>query len=217
MYNFGQFRSTQIVNYLIDISFNISTIQKQSEMTDDIFTDYAINLPLVQVDEHGKQQSYYLRFSINKMESEQTLILKLVNGNNIQTIRTFKIAAGLTSDAVVFETIINPNNDYNQIYFELVRTADDYNIKNGRLINLNINKIASIYNVINFLNPSIDNKGKLKQIGVQGVPGMLMSINGEEIRIGRTGIYELNFGAIISSLGFIIESNDKTFLLDYQY
>lgn len=217
MYNFGQFRSTQYTKYLTDISFNLSTVQKESELNDDIFTDYIANVDLPQVDEQGRQQSYYLKFSVNKIDSEQTILLKLVNGEKTQNIKIIKIAAGQVSDAVVFETIINPNDNYNQIYFELVRTADDYNIKNGRVISLNINKLASIYNIINFLNSSIDNKGKLKQIGVQGFPGLLMSINGEEIRVGRTGIYELNFGATISSLGFVIESNDKTFLLDYQY
>lgn len=217
MYNFGQFRSTQYTKYLTDISFNLSIAPKESELNDDIFTDYVANVDLPQLDEQGKQQSYYLKFSVNKMDSEQTILLKLVNGEKIQNIKTIKVAAGQISDAVVFEAIINPNGDYNQIYFELVRTVDDYNVKNGRVINLNISKLASIYNIINFLNSSIDNKGKLKQIGVQGFPGMLMSINGEKIRVGKTGIYELNFGATINSLGFIIESNNKTFLLDYQY
>ena len=47
---------------------------------------------------------------------------------------------------------------------------------------------------------------------------MLMCINGEEIRIGRTGIYEINYGISINTIGFIVEPNDgKNFILDYQY
>jgi len=38
----------------------------------------------------------------------------------------------------------------------------------------------------------ITNNGYLTKIGVQGPPSLLMCINREQIRIGRTGIYELN-------------------------
>ena len=78
--------------------------------------------------------------------------------------------------------------------------------------------VTSIFNVISFLNSSIENKGKLKQIGVQGPAGLLMCINGESIYIGRTGIYEINYGISISSIGFVVEPDDnKNFIMDYQY
>mgnify|MGYP003288954105 FL=1 len=48
-----------------------------------------------------------------------------------------------------------------------------------------------------------------------------MSINGEGIKVGRSGIYEINNGVVVSSIGFVIESGDNDvsnyFILDYQY
>lgn len=68
------------------------------------------------------------------------------------------------------------------------------------------------------MNPSIGNAGRLKQIGVQSAPGLPMCIDGEQVRVGRSGIYEINHGITIRFLGFIVQPNDdKYFLLDYQY
>ena len=72
-------------------------------------------------------------------------------------------------------------------------------------------------NVIDFLSPSISGNRILKQIGIQGPPGLLMSINGEEIRIGRSGLYEITYGINTTFIGFIVEADEKYFILDYQY
>ena len=59
---------------------------------------------------------------------------------------------------------------------------------------------------------------RLKRIGVQGTPGLLMCINGEQIQIGKSGIFEINIDYIVSYFGVVIEKDsDKVFLLDYQY
>ena len=45
-----------------------------------------------------------------------------------------------------------------------------------------------------------------------------MCINGEEIRVGRSGLYEILNGYKVTFIGFIVEPNDnKHFMLDYQY
>lgn len=43
-----------------------------------------------------------------------------------------------------------------------------------------INTLASTYELT-----------RLIRIGVQGPTGLMMSINGEQIKVGKTGIYEL--------------------------
>jgi len=60
------------------------------------------------------------------------------------------------------------------------------------------------------------------KIGYQCRPGSLIVVNKEPIRVGRSGIYEINNGTIIDS--FMIASpggsdNSKidAFLLDYAY
>ena len=89
----------------------------------------------------------------------------------------------------------------------------------GRIINIEVEYYEEIINVIDvYLNPVTGNAGILKQIGVQGPPGTLMCIEGEQIRIGRSGIYEINNGVVISFLGFVLHEDDENqFFLDYQY
>jgi hypothetical protein len=46
----------------------------------------------------------------------------------------------------------------------------------------------------------------------------MFTINGEEMIIGRTGIYELYHPDIlINYLGFVTYSDDDFFIVDYQY
>ena len=227
-YNFGQLRRKQIKSYLTNINYQLSTITVPSTDSQSIvYKDQILQLeePLNSVDEMGKQRSYYLRFKIyRKTSSNQLITLKLKNESKEQIIKSFSIAAGSETECETFEVIISPkNNTYSQIVFELERTAEDVAQVNedgtyGRTVTIEIDKLASIFNVISFLNSSIENKGKLKQIGVQGPAGLLMCINGESIYIGRTGIYEINYGISISSIGFVVEPDDnKNFIMDYQY
>ena len=45
-----------------------------------------------------------------------------------------------------------------------------------------------------------------------------MCINGEEIKVGRFGIYEMIKNIKVEYIGFIIKQNDDTFfIMDYQY
>ena len=197
-----------------------------------VFIDKGIDLSgdniLQAINSSGKQNSYYIRFKIFKQATKQLITVRLINtektSDNVQTIETIEIEAGDANDYSTFELILSPNDNhtYNQIYFELNRELIDYNTLNqdgtyGRIITIAIDRLDKIYNVIDFLQTSIENKNALKQIGVQGPPGLLMSINGEAIRIGRSGLYEINNGINTTFIGFIIEADEKYFILDYQY
>lgn len=234
MYNFGQFRRTQLDSYMTALNYDFIDLKTQSPLSQGVFfLDKAITLSeqniLQAIDDTGTVvKSYYMRFKIYKKEdSEQLVTIKLVNTNktedNQQTIKTVKIESGLENDYSTFDIVIAPNATYNNIQFILNRVVDDYNTVDenniyGRKMNINIDSLKEIYNVIETLNPSIDNLGRLKQIGVQSAPGLMMSIEGELIRVGRSGIYEINNGVSIKYIGFIVEPNDnKCFVLDYQY
>lgn len=234
MYNFGQFRRTQLDSYMTALNYDFIDLETQSPLSQGVvFLDKAITLSeqnvLQAIDDTGTVvKSYYMRFKIYKKEdSEQLVTIKLVNTNktedNQQTIKTVKIESGLENDYSTFDIVIAPNATYNNIQFILNRVVDDYNTVDenniyGRKMNINIDSLKEIYNVIETLNPSIDNLGRLKQIGVQSAPGLMMSIEGELIRVGRSGIYEINNGVSIKYIGFIVEPNDnKYFVLDYQY
>ena len=233
MYKFGQFRKSQLSSYLMPLEYTLNNLRVKSSLSEGVtFIDKGIDLSgnniLQALTNDKKQRSYYIRFKIFKLATKQTITVRLVNTekteDNVQTIESIEIAAGNTNDYSIFELVLSPNDNhtYNQIYFELNRELIDYNILKpdgtyGREMHILIDRLDEIYNVINFLQTSIENKGKLKQIGVQGPPGLLMSINGEAIRIGRSGLYEINNGINTSFIGFIIEADEKYFILDYQY
>lgn len=232
-YQFGQFRKNQLQSYLTPIAATVEDVNVTPTIsTSTTFVDKAIqvtNGSLTAKDLSGNQKSYYLRFKIYKREDgDQTINIRLVNTNltkdNVQNIETIVVESGSHLDYFTFEFIISPSDthSYNQIYFELERDVIDYDTLNddgtyGRKMVIEKDRLDDIYNVINYLNSSIDDKGVLKQIGVQGPPGLLMSINGEEIRVGRSGIYEINNKINVTFIGFIVEDNEKYFILDYQY
>ena len=228
-YKFGQFRKNQLQSYLTPITKTIDEVEVQSALSSDVtFIDKVITPEemLTALDNNGKIKSYYLRFKIYKRtDSDQTITVRLVNTNltedNTQNIRKVKIEKGASIDYSTFEIVFSPNDvhTYNQIYFELDREIIDYNIINdddtkGRKIDLVVERLDDIYNVINYIDGSIEDTGVLKQIGVQSAPGLLMSINGEEIKVGRSGIYEINNGIKVSFIGFIVEDDSKYFVLD---
>ena len=234
MYKFGQLRRTQIESYLTPLTYTFKDIETKSALSQGItFIDKAIVLTgnniLQSVDKTGTViKSYYMQIKVFKEEeSEQLLTIKLINTDktkdNEQTLETITIEQGKKNDFAIFEIVIPPNQSYNQIQFVLNRVLIDYNNENedgtyGRKVNMEILKLKEIYNVIDFLNPAIENTGRLKQIGVQSAPGLLMSIDGEAVRVGRSGIYEINNGISVSFIGFIVEPDDnKYFILDYQY
>ena len=233
MYKFGQFRKSQLSSYLMPLEYTLNNLRVKSSLSEGVtFIDKGIDLSgsniLQALTNDKKQRSYYIRFKIFKLATKQTITVRLVNTekteDNVQTIESIEIAAGNINDYSTFELILSPNDThtYNQIYFELNRELVDYNMKPeddtyGRIIRIAIDRLDEIYNVIDYLQTSIDNKNTLKQIGVQGPPGLLMSINGEAIRIGRSGLYEINNGVNTNFIGFIIENNEKYFILDYQY
>lgn len=233
-YNFGQFRKSQFSSYLTPLEYSLEDLQVKSDISQSVvFVNKAIQLSgnniLKGQDDGGNQCSYYLRFKISKQKNyNQVINIKIINTNkqkdNSRLIKTIAVAAGQENDYSTFEMIISPNDNYtyNQIYFELNRELIDFNTVNedgtyGRLMNITIERLDKIYNIIDFLSPSINGSKVLKQIGVQGPSGLLMSINGEEIRIGRSGLYEINHGVNTTFIGFIVEANEKYFILDYQY
>lgn len=234
-FNFGQFRRSQVTSYLTPVSYSIKDLKTVSAASAAMFfADKAISLseenPLISVNENNIQQSYFLRVRIYKRkDSKQIITIKLNNtdkaADNIQNIRQIEIPIGEETEYTTFEIIISPNNTYDEIQFILSREALDYGIYpeegsdiSGRVVKIEVDNLSLIYNILDYLRTSIDNKGRLKQIGVQGPSGLLMNINGESIRIGRTGIYEINNGVNVTSIGFIIEEgNTDNFILDYQY
>ncbi len=225
-FQFGQFRRNQLDSFLTPLDYKLEQIKVQSTVsTEIIFLDNIISLTesLKPTEQNGARgKNYYIRFRIYKKINPQTIIIKLINANNTQNLKTIVVNAGRETEYSTYEMIISPNNDYNQIKFELQRELEDYNKENtdgtyGRICKMEVIRLDEVYNIINYLKDII-NKSSLLQIGVQSAPGLLMCINGEEIRVGRSGLYEILNGYKVTFIGFIVEPNDnKYFILDYQY
>ena len=229
-FQFGQFRRSQLDSFLTPLKYKLEQAKIKSTISTAVtFVDNVISLTdaLKPTEQNGiRAKNYYIRFRIYKKANPQTIIIKLINTNkqtdNIQNLRTIIVDAGRETEYNTYEIVIPPNNNYNQIKFELQRELEDYNKKNsdgtyGRICKIEVIRLDEIYNVIDYLT-TIINKSALLQIGVQSAPGLLMCINGEEIRVGRSGLYEILNGYKVTFIGFIVEPNDnKHFMLDYQY
>lgn len=221
MFNFGQLRKSNTQSYLIDIDYTFDNLKVHGDSSSAvIFTDKVINLsstPLI------ANHHYYLNFSIARLvHYPQQLKIYLKNSfdpdlDNMQEIASYTIDAGKLTEILPFELVFTPEESYNQIWFQLQRIIDDYSIDNGdgtygRKMNIQITNLNEVYDIMNSISPN-----KLVKIGIQGAPGMLMCINGEEIRIGRSGIYEIIHENLkITSVCLVIKEHDY-FVMDYQY
>ena len=230
MYKFNQFRRTQFNSYLTPLTFQLSTSNQKSELSHKaVFKETYINLEggnvLKHVDSTGtKMKSYFIRFKIYKNTTlPQNVNLLLENDERVQKIETIQVEPGNATEGNIYEIIFSPNSAYDNIHFSKERAIEEYSLINedgtyGTPLKIEVLNLYEINNVISHLDSAIENKGRLKQIGVQAEPGLHMCIDGESIKVGKSGIYEINNGISIQFLGFLIEPNDnKFFLLDYQY
>lgn len=73
-------------------------------------------------------------------------------------------------------------------------------------------RLYSITNLLEDFNP----KRIIKKIGVWGRPGLPLIINGSEIQIGPSGVFEFE-GIDITSFGVFANGPEDKFVVDYQY
>ena len=151
--------------------------------------------------------------------------IKIENKHDILLEHTW-VTQNTQIERVSFDIIFTPRSNnikYQGILLQMVRTTNvDYDIYSngyyGRRINLNEFN-AEVYKLKNLIAEKTNDTGlpnSLTSIGVYSHPNLLMAINGEEIRVGPSGYYELNNFDITSLAIAASDDNDK-FTLDYQY
>ena len=226
-YNFGQFRSSQMDGSFSNDIKNTFTLgwKNTSEDNGVIFSNVNATGNVLQ-----NQKYYYLRFHVaQEQENTQKFSLKLSisdtqDEEHQQTIEDFTVNTG--TGIQYFQIIIAPNATYNQILWQLKRTYIDYTSPNsrgttGRLMDIQVDELTILENVVTFLGQQVSDEERLKslkKIGVQGPPSLLMCINGEQIRIGKSGIYEItNPGIAVSFIGFVPKTNEDYFIMDFEY
>lgn len=220
-YHIGQFRSSQITTYMTPLSINLDEMELIPEGTEILFKNPCIKIE--GAENINNNNNYYLKFQIKqRIDKPQNFIIKLFNStltkDNFQQIGKFSTPTGNSTD--YYELIFQPNNIYDTIIFELQRATSDYLLINpdnssGRVINIIDVQLNKLINVIDYLKESYNNLKYLKKIGIQGPSGLLMCINGEQIRIGKNKIYEISNNYKINFISFII--NNDFFIMDFQY
>ena len=230
MYHIGQFRRPQLDSYSTPLSMELGRQQTERASSGDIlFYNACGNLSGDNV--MNSQNCYYLRFGVKQREdSEQVFYLKIRNASetedNEQLIDEFKVTRG--TGTVYFEVILSPNATYNQVLWELQRTALDYRMLNadgtyGRVMNVVDYTYTRLIDVLTTLKSTYTGMEYLTKIGIQGPPSLLMCINREQIRIGKTGIYEINNGINITSISFVPKTSTLSsdgldyFIMDFEY
>lgn len=149
--------------------------------------------------------------------------LEVVNFNDVSLLASWKQEA--TNNYMTVELVFRPVEDgFNGIIVEIVRGAEDYNIQRvtedgvsfeyGRKIDID-SFDYDLYRVNNLVD-SMNKDGTLSRVGINSHPELLTVINGEEIYLGPSGIYELD-ALPIESLGIIATSFEDNFIIDYQY
>lgn len=141
---------------------------------------------------------YYFRCQIKRMLSPQVFSIKLINFNDAtsgsveQFIKQISVKGGDREEWVDIEFIFHPVVTFDTILFQLQRTIEDYR-ELSRYPKIDYQQLGIINNIIT---SKIGSGISLLKIGVQSHPGLMMCINGEEIRISRTGIFEIKNGVI---------------------
>lgn len=177
---------------------------------DSLFEDECILIP----NGLSSSNNYYFHGKIKRMESsDQVFNIKLMKNEASsseedieQFIKSITIAKGDENEWVDFEFIFTPYDTFDLIMFELKRTAEDYRVGN-RYPKIVYEELSIVNNII----PIITTPGvEFIKIGVQSRPGLLMCINGEEIRIGRAGIYEFKNGVILINFFSVVAGGAET-------
>ena len=114
---------------------------------------------------------------------------------------------------------------FNCLLLELNRNSNDDDISHGtggQYSGLYVNPDqvgVTCYRLKNMIDIAKNENNTIKafnNIGVWSHPDAIMAINGEEIRVGQSGYYELN-DFDITNFGMVIRDSTDKFSLDYQY
>lgn len=165
------------------------------------------------------------RYYIYILDDNDEIVYQEIQNKN-DVILNHVWTSGHSTTGVDFNFIFTPRDSdetYNQIWIEMFRESYDQDIYSdgiyGRKIDLDSNifqvEVYELQNLIGWGN-GISDVSTLTHIGVYSHPNTIMAINGEEIRVGQSGYYELN-NFEITSFGIAAEDDDDKFIIDYQY
>ena len=175
-------------------------------------------------------ETYYLNCRLNPVNSSsgepQILTIKLQTTDTIgnvireQIIKEYKKPYGFYANTQI-ELTFTPKTDFSKIIFEFRNEKVDS--KNSQYFMFSSIFNTQLFLVNNILNNVLNIDSAFK-IGIQGPTDLIVCCNGEPIRLGQSGVFEVyKEDFIIHSIGFIprLDSNninsEYSFLMDYCY
>lgn len=156
--------------------------------------------------------TYYFHGKIKKLVDRQIFNIQLMNNesfNETQLIKILNIEGGPEGWLDV-EFLFTPIKNFNNLAFILNRTAKDSDPAQTRYPVIIYEELSRVNNLL----PSISSGIPLIKAGIQGIPGLITSINQEEIRLGRSGIYEFNNGLLKIDFFSVVGAGNMTIDID---
>ena len=234
-YKIGQIRKRDNFTYLNPVSFSGSTVNMAGIIQNQVFNDFAIDL---KDNQFNTSNTYYINFRVKRKQptttsngsffnDDQNISLRLYQTNSTSgsyQVGSYQVVANnllinhyeqnVNDPYAYFEMIFTPNNTYRYLGFVLVRKNTDYTGERVRTLTIDPSTDIKVYTLNNILTGITATK-----IGVQTRPGVLLCVNNQPIRVGRTGVYEALNDVPITFVGITAPTNDKIdkFILDYSY
>lgn len=160
----------------------------------------------------SQNASYYISFSVPTSSNLQKIDLILTNDNdnpdnlNIkkQFLSTLTIPRRTKNRTEVpFELIFTPYDEDLQLAWILQRNFSELKNVCPNINNLEIKKLSNMLQTQGANNATYS----VTKIGIQGPTGMLFCLNGEQLRIGQNGIYQLEEDIDINFFGVVLKNN----------
>ena len=219
--NNGNVRNHNVVLYeksdgSVDAMIPLPYVEGQQSIKDKLY--------FVEANDQTKKKTYYLG-------TGTTEYIKTNKFNSVIISESWKQDYADDKNRGVFEMVFRPVEDgFDGILLEMLRLPEDFDIQTdrpdgttiyGRIIDINRMdvKLYHLSNVVkNIFGGGANPIVPLDRIGIWGHPSQLMAINGEEIRIGRSGYYEQDV-VPIKSIGMVAPNDDfvNNWTIDYSY
>lgn len=166
--------------------------------------------------EEGK--TYYINLSTTLSESLGTptryikLYSKGQDGKEGKEMTIKKLSSSSYSDSQ--EIIFTPNRNYDYLIVQIDRKEISSSQSNAyyKIEFKKLWELKNILTVANFKN-KFPNIKTIKSLGIQGPIGMIFALNGEEFKIGKSGVYTISDVEIDSICFFLktVDSNSNRF------
>ena len=115
------------------------------------------------------------------------------------------------------ELVFTPYENATCLVFQLRRVTYDYTVQPRVLTIVEQDVSPSTQRDVAVVN-NILPKSLVNKIGIQTRPGSLVVINQEQMRVGKSGVLEINNGIPITSVSMVAPNNNiDDFILDYTY